>query len=222
MAPLTGLSFEEFVEFQFGHAIRAHGNAWYFDFDGDWWEPEPRTGVAHLTRLFANGPEALQWFSDAQIAQGLDGLINTAAVGDMPWMRDPSIPADERVKAWEAVATFFADTLAPRCSPSLGHLSEEGAPLNTRTYMWWDGFPGFVNPDDPVRDRINDAELACLASILKLDSAACQEGALHGLGHWVRREPRCGAIIDEFVASGRASRPELVNYAQSARSGCIL
>ena len=222
MAAISDLTFEQFVEFQFGHEVRAHGNPWYCDADGDWWWPEPRTGVAYLTRLFANGPEVLQWFSDAQIAQGLTGLINAMAVGDQPWMRDPITPANDRAAAWNAVAIFFADVLAPRCSPTLGHLSEEGAPLNLVTYMWWESFPGFANPDDPQRELVDEAELACLESILALDSAACQEAALHGLGHWTRREPRCEKIIDDYLGSDRAVRPELNTYAKAARAGCIL
>ena len=222
MAALRALLFEEFVAFQFGQAVRTHGNPWYFDPDCDWWEPEPRTGIAYLTRLFSEGAEVLRDFSDAQIGHGLDGLVNTSAVGDQPWMRDPSVPAVERAKAWAAVGLFFRDVLAPRCSQALGHLSEEGVPLNMRTYMWWDGFPGFTSPDDAGRELVDLAELACLTSILQLDSAACQEAALHGLGHWVRREPRCEAIIDHYLAAGSAVRPELVAYARGARSGCIL
>lgn len=222
MRALTDLSFEQFVEFQFGHEIRAHGNAWHFDTDGDWWWPEPRTGIAYLTRLFSAGPSALQWFSDAQIAQGLTGLINTMAVGDQPWMRDPVTPIEERAAVWDAVARFFAEVLAPGCSPTLGHLSEEGRPLNGVTYMWWESFPGFANPDDPGRNLVDQAELACLRAVLAIDSAACQEAALHGLGHWARREPRCEAIIDAYLAEGRAIRPELIAYAQAALGGCIL
>jgi hypothetical protein len=221
MAALQDLSVEELVEFQFGHAIRPHGIPWFFDVDGDWWEPEPRTGVGYLTRLFSDGSNVLRWFSDAQIAQGLDGLINISAVGDQPWMRDPVTPAEERAAAWVAGA-FFAETLAPRCSPTLGHLSEEGAALNNRTYMWWEDYPGLTRPDDPQRGMIDLAELACLESILALNSVACQEAALHGLGHWVRREPRCETIIDAYIAADRAPRPELVAYAKAARSGCIL
>ena len=217
------LSFDAFVEFQFGHAIRAHGNPWYFDTDGDWWDPEPRTGIAYLTRLFANGPEVLQWFSDAQIAQGLTGLVNTMAVGDQPWMRDPVTPAKERAAVWGAIADFFRDVLAPKCAPVLGHnASEAGPPINGVTYMWWESFPGFANPDDLRRALVDDAELECLECVLALDSPACQEAALHGLGHWVRREPRCVEVIDRYLASGKAVVPELISYARSARSGCVL
>lgn len=222
MAALRILAFKDFVEFQFGHAVRMHGNPWYCDLDGDWWAPEPRTGIAYLTQLFANGPQVLEWFSDAQIAQGLTGLVNTMAVGDQPWMRDPATPAAERAAAWSAIPDFFRDLLAPRCLPALGHLSEDGAPFNMVTYMWWESFPGFTNPDDPGRGLVDDAELDCLERILALDSVACQEAALHGLGHWVGREPRCADIIDRFLASGSAARPELHDYARSARCGCIL
>ena len=223
MAARSDLTFEQFVEFQFGQAVRMHGNPWYFDLDSDWWEPEPRTGIAYLTRLFANGPEVLQYFSDAQIAQGLTGLIDTMAVGDQPWMRDPATPAEERAAVWPAIATFFEAVLAPRCEPLLGHLATETRrPINTVTYMWWESFPGFANPDDPQRALVDDAELSCLERILTLDSIACQEAALHGLGHWVRREPRCAEIIDRYLASNGAAVPDLESYAEAARSGCIL
>jgi hypothetical protein len=222
MPARTDLSFDEFIAFQFGPAVRMHGNPWYFDLDADRWEPEPRTGISYLTRLFAEGPQVLEYFSDAQIEQGLSGLVNTAAVGGLPWMFDRATPAVERAGVWHAVARFFEDVLAPRCSPALGHLSEEGRPLNGRTYMWWDGFPALTTPDDPDRKIVDEAELGCLKRVLALDSAACQEAALHGLGHWVSREPLCGPIIDDYLARDRIARPELATYARAARTGCIL
>jgi hypothetical protein len=221
MGARTDLSFDEFVEFQFGRAVRMHGNAWYFDVESDWWEPEPRTGIAYLTRLFQNGSEHLQYFSDAQIAQGLTGLINTMAVGDQPWMRDPVTPAAERAEVWFATASLFDEVLAPRCAPVLGHLAKElPPPINTVTYMWWESLPGFAEPDDPERARVDAAELAALERILALDSVACQEAALHALGHGVGRQPRCAEIIDAYLLSGRAT-PELGLYALAARTGCI-
>lgn len=221
MVARRDLGFDEFIEFQFGPAIRAHGNPWYFDHDADWWDPNPRTGIAYLTRLFAEGPEVLRWFSDAQIAQGLNGLINTMAVGDQPWMRDPVTPAPERAAVWGAVAEFFASVLGPRCDNILGHLAREmPPPINAITYMWWDSFPGLANPDDPERALVDDSELDALGRILRLDSIACQEAALHGLGHWVRREPRCADLIDAYLVADRA-QPDLLAYAKAARSGCI-
>jgi hypothetical protein len=221
MAARRDLGFDEFVEFQFGPPVRTNGNPWYFDIDGDWWEPEPPTGIAYLTRLFCEGPTVLQWFSDAQIAQGLNGLINTMAVGDQPWMRDSATPAADRAAVWSAIARFFGTVLAPRCEPVLGHLATEmPRPINAITYMWWDSFPGLANPGDPARAMVDDAELAALGTILRLESIACQESALHGLGHWVRREPRCAQLIDDFLAANSAP-DELLAYARAARTGCI-
>jgi len=221
MAALRDLTFDQFVEFQFGHAVGAH--PWRMGIDADWWEPEPRTGIAYLTQLFSDGASVLEWYHDDQIAQGLTGLVNTMAVGDQPWMRDPVTPAEERAAVWGAITTFFRDVLAPRCAPVLGHNATEAGPeINGVTYMWWESFPGFANPDDPRRALVDDAELACLEAVLTLDSAACQEAALHGLGHWVRREPRCEAVIDRYLASGNAAMPELAEYAKAARCGCIL
>jgi hypothetical protein len=216
----SDLSFDQFVEFHFGCAV---GKPWYFEFDHDWWAPEPRQGIAYLTRLFADGPEALNWFHDDQIAQGLTGLVDAMAIGGQPWMADPVTPAEERAAVWPAIARFFETVLAPKCAPELGHLAREAPPaINTVTYMWWESFPGLVGRDDPQRRLVIDAELDCMEQILGIDSVACQEAALHGLGHWAGDESRCVEIIDRYLSSGRATLPQLVAYARSARSGCVL
>ena len=61
-----------------------------------------------------------------------------------------------------------------------------------------------------------------MEAILGLANPACQESALHGLGHAARQAPeRIGAIIGAFLER-EALRPEILAYARSARSGCIL
>jgi len=62
-----------------------------------------------------------------------------------------------------------------------------------------------------------------MTNALALDSIACQESALHGLGHWHGAYPdEVEAIVDRFLAAHPTSRPELLTYARSARSGCVL
>jgi hypothetical protein len=57
---------------------------------------------------------------------------------------------------------------------------------------------------------------------LKLPNPACQENALHGLGHWAHTYPEfAAAAIDAYLAANQKLRPELVRYAQAARAGCI-
>jgi len=42
--------------------------------------------------------------------------------------------------------------------------------------MWWDFDCWYSTPDSAL--------LATMRSILAIDHVACQESALHGLGHW--------------------------------------
>lgn len=57
---------------------------------------------------------------------------------------------------------------------------------------------------------------------LAIDHLSCQEGALHGLGHWQLYYPdRVVPIIDAYLASD-ITKPELAQYAQNARRGEIL
>lgn len=57
---------------------------------------------------------------------------------------------------------------------------------------------------------------------LQLDNIACQESALHGLGHWHSAYPKeVERIIDAFLQSNLNIRPELEQYAQSARIGMV-
>lgn len=69
---------------------------------------------------------------------------------------------------------------------------------------------------------VDDAILHVMARTLRLESEACREGALHGLGHWRRAHPdRTTTIIDEWLAGDPIISPELRQYALSARGGCI-
>jgi hypothetical protein len=87
--------------------------------------------------------------------------------------------------------------------------------------MWWNLFPIFPQPGS--LQIICDTALQVMADILALESLACQESALHGLGHWKRAYPsEVQRIIDRFLETQKGLRPELVAYAKSAPSGCVL
>jgi hypothetical protein len=89
--------------------------------------------------------------------------------------------------------------------------------------MWWDTMPVYGGPVLAGRQALHLAALEAMAAILKLDSIACQESALHGLGHWHRIFPQqTEIVIDEFLSLNAKARPELRTYARSARCGCVL
>jgi hypothetical protein len=76
-------------------------------------------------------------------------------------------------------------------------------------------------PDDPLRAAVHQTALETMQRTLALDSIACQEGALHGLGHWHRHHPvQVEEIIDGYTSAPHPVRLE--NYALAARCGCVL
>ena len=221
---LTHLSYEDWLEHAFGRKVRIQQAAWFFDQDRDWWDPEPAVAVAYLTRLFEHPEPALRWYSDSQIAQGLTYLLSTSASGDNGWLCSTDVAIVDRVRCVETVASLFAQLFVPRCTPHLSHLSEtEAGSLNGVCYMWWDGFPCLALAGDPNLPRMQETALRTMARILGFKSLACQESALHGLGHWQRDHDRqvC-AIIDGFLAANPEIDTRLVSYANSARCGCVL
>jgi hypothetical protein len=94
--------------------------------------------------------------------------------------------------------------------------------MNVTCYMWWDLLPLAGAPGDPAHVALDRAALDVMAETLALDAIACQESALHGLGHWHAAYPApVEATIDRFLAARPDARPELVAYARSARGGCV-
>jgi hypothetical protein len=221
---LTDLPFEDWLEHAFGPAVRPGRNAWYFDEDIDWWDPAPATAVAHFTRLFQDPEPALRYFSDEQIAQGLTYLLSTSASGDNCWFSTTSVALPDRLGCIAAIATFFAQLFAPKCTPHLSHLSDpEAGDLNRVCYMWWDEFPSIALPGDAAKPALDAVTIDTMQRILRLDSMACQESALHGLGHWHNwHQQPVAPIIDAYLASTSDLDPRLVTYARSARCGCVL
>ena len=220
---LGSLNFNDWIEHAFSHEVRFQRAAWYFDEGCDFWDPAPVEAVDYLTRLFENSVPTLAYFSDGQIAQGLTYLVSTSASGDNGWLYSTDVPVTMRVRCVEAVATLFSDLFAPRCTPQLSHLSEATGPLNTVCYMWWDEFPCIALPDDPDADRLHEAALRTMERIIRLDSLACQESALHGLGHWQRRhsDPVI-QIVDRFLQANPGLDARLAAYGTAARCGCVL
>jgi hypothetical protein len=219
---LTDLPFDQWVRHVFDHEVRQP--EWYFDLDAAYWDGPPALTVAYMTRLFADPLAAAGGYTDAQLNQGLWYVASNSASNCMLALGDASVPLTERVRCLRAIFPLYRDLFAPRCSPHLGHLSEEGtSPLNSVCYMWWDLVPLVASPADPAWSPMDAAILEVMAQTLALPSPACQEGALHGLGHWAWAYPRqVKEIIERFLTRQPQLRPELRQYAKAAQSGCVL
>lgn len=220
---LGDLRYDDWLEHVFGHAVPFYEPAWHFEVDADWWDAPPARAIDYLTRLFEQPEPLVDQFADSQIGQGLYYLVDNGAGGYCRFLIDGSVPIDARVTCIAAMKTLFARIFDPRCAPVLSNLDEApGNRLNQICYMWWDIIPLGAASKPSHADPIHQACLDVMRETLKLRSPACQENALHGLGHWARAYPEfTAAAIDAYLADNPDLRPELVRYAQAARSGCI-
>ena len=221
--PPADLSYPEWLSYVFDHAVPFYEQAWYLEPETDWWRPQPEQALAYLARVFENPEPLADEFSDSQIAQGLHYLIDNGAGAYCRFLADDSVPLDARMACIEAMSTLFSRLFQPRCEPILSHLDEPGGnALNRICYMWWDIMPIGATTAAPRTNPIHEGCLAEMRETLRLPNPACQESALHGLGHWARAYPEfTAATIDGYLAANPKLRPELVRYAQAARSGCI-
>jgi hypothetical protein len=219
---LAFLSFEEWVRFVFDHA--AEGPQWYFEPDAPYWVGAADVTVDYIKRLFEKPFPALTPYSDEQLNQGFWYLVSNGCSDMMFALGEESVPLERRIHCLNSFLSVFTHVFAVRCSPHLSHLDEKGPrPLNSACYMWWDLFSLGGQPGTPSHNALGEAALRVMAETLTLDSLACQESALHGLGHWQRAYPQdITRIIDRFLGLNKALRPELIRYAQSARCGCVL
>jgi hypothetical protein len=212
-------AFEDVVRHLFDHPYT--DPAWHRDVDADYWPATPAREAEVLTRLFRDAGTLLTPYTDDQVGQGLWYIASPSCSSHAFCAVDASVPLPARLELVASIGDLFRQVYARRLPAVLGHLGE-GGPLATSCYMWWDEFPWYLEPEDTTRRELDARMLATLGEVLALDSAPCQEAALHGINHCaVHPPPEVQAIVDRYLASGRVARPELVRYAKLARTGHV-
>lgn len=183
-------------------------------------QTEPTAATAQkLSAAFERSPEWAPACTDKELNEAFWFLSSNAFL----LVRDEAIPWPLRHRFIRSFVPLFEQLFAVRCGQSLGHLSEVDSDLNPACYMWWDFDCWSAIPDPLTRNPQDAAFLETMERILRIPHVACQESALHGLGHWRHAHPlRVEQIIDDFLQRERALRPELAAYAKSARCGCVL
>ena len=222
---LQNLTFEHWLAHVFDHPVpEGNENAWYWETDRDWWEEDSAESVDFMTQAFEQAGSVLEPFSAAQLNQGLWFLASNACSSHMFSLMNESIPWTARRRCISSMHQLFEQCFARRCSPHLSHLDEPGAsPLNLVCYMWWDIIPLYGKPDDPAGRQLGEAVLQVMESTLQLNSIACCESALHGLGHWQPAYPeRVGQIIDSFSMRRPDLPDRLRTYMRNAYTGYVL
>ena len=223
------LSFDGWIDYVFDHPILKP--AWHFQGPTSgylriWKEDKlPEKAIAYMTRLFSEPTFLIERFTRAQIDQGLAFLADNSCSNHMFVLRDTNLPWVSRRACFDAMIPLYAKLMAPVYGNDIAYLDQ--APQdpdrpNFACYMWWDIIPLYGGMDHPDRERINDTVLHIFAEVLKLDSEACLESVLHGLGHWgLYLNDRTRPLVENFLRRPDIS-PELRRYAESAATGYVL
>src|SRR5581483_9708641 len=127
-------------------------------------------------------------------------------------------PLADRVACLRLIPTLYRALFVPRCTERLGHLSEQDGRLDMICYMFWDVACFGGPPGDREGNLFEDSVLEVLEDVLELPHAACQESAVHGLGHRIARHPeRAPAVLTRWLEAGPVRDPRLRPYADAAR-----
>ena len=230
------ISFEAWISHIFDH----DDPDWHWEMDVPLWddEAEPQRTLKFLNRLFESPEFLLSRFSADQIGAGLNCIANPGCSSYGLVFLQHSLPIEDRTRCLKNIATVYETVLAKICMQTTHYNEKNWKPGHTTAdyvcYMFWDVFsmyshtrnhhgqPLKVIENEEDNSKIEAACLEAMERTLAIDHIACQEGALHGLGHWQMFYPeRVVPIIDRYLASSHA-KPELTNYAQNARTGYVL
>ena len=200
--------------------------AWWWDdaiFDEAPIEPDPETAVSYLTRLFDDPAPLLATYSADQIGQGLWFLCDNSCSNHLLAVADDRIDWASRRRCIEAIPSLHAKLFARACKPDLSHqqTSGSGRSIETACYMFWDIAPLSAHRDASHREQ-DETCLNAMRETLRVDHVACQESALHGLGHFHYGHPaRVAEIVDAFLRQNPKLPPALHQYATMARVGRV-
>jgi hypothetical protein len=211
--------FESFIDHVFKHEVA--DTSWYFEDDIDLWLGDPVQSVEYMTRLFSDPIEKLSKFTDAQLDQGFWYLLSIGGI--MSELNNEVIPLTCRIACIQSIVPLFAKLFKLRCTDHLGHMSEPGAgALNSSCYMWWDIFPLHRQSKLESVKACEEASLIVMEEISNLESIACKESALHGLGHLQMYYPdQVKMIVEKFISMNKSNSSDLLLYAKYAAVGQI-
>lgn len=225
------ISFDEWVNYVFDHPILEP--QWWFQRAESgylqlWKEDElPEVTLDYMTRLFRDPVFLIERFTRPEIDQGLNFLVSDGCSKHMFVLLNDALPWPARRACFDALISLYEKLMAPVYGNNLEHNRTMNSPEppdgpNYACYMWWDIIPLRGGMDHLNRRQINHAVLHVFEEVLKLDSEACLESALHGLGHWHAELPeQVRAIVKGFLERTDIS-PELRRYAERAAMGCVL
>lgn len=191
--------------------------------DDDFLE-EPLDSVISLTEFLTTAGRLAGTYTTQQITDSLWFLAGDS--GLFRELYNPTVPENLRVRCAAAIRELYGQLFEPLCQHALSH-GDNGAfvhnRLNSICYMWWDIFPTWGRPDDPVARGLDEVLLGVMRDTLSSENVACVESALHGLGHWHTTYPdEVESIVGAYLRERPKIGPDLSDYARTARRGRVL
>jgi hypothetical protein len=223
------LPYEDWVNYVFDHPI-LEPQWWWQDEESGYFQywpgerNEPERVLAYLTRLFQEAGGLLGRFTNWQIDQGLHYLVSNACSDHMFVLSNAELPWSARRACVDAMITLYRDLMSTVYKHTLEELNRLDLQVehpSSSCFMWWDIIPLYARMPVPNADLIDDAVINVFEHVILMDSEACQESVLHGLGHWYcgllkRTEP----IVRRFLERKGLSS-EIRAYAENAAIGHV-
>lgn len=213
--------YQEWLTYLFDHEIVPGLPEWYWQENAPVFQATPAEEIELWIALMQNAERDLQLYSDEQVGQGLWYLFSNVCSDHCFQVTSADLPLSKVVEMYDTIRLLYTGVFSQRCAPVLGHLSEEGSPLNTICYMLWDVSPLGWPRDHLLAPAIEAALFGVLSHALDLSHRACAESALHGLGELQCRYPsRVAAVIKPRLPRLAADKA-LHRYALSALEGMV-
>jgi hypothetical protein len=221
MSPEVSATFDEWLKWAFDHPVAENtSDKWWWhepdeDEGGRWLDRPPIPALTFVTKLFENPLTYLSEYSDAQIDQGLWFIVGMSNSKHFEWVVDGRVDLGLRKRCVRSIENLSRELFAPRCSDEVINGTK---PLDSICYMLW---------DLAIHDKVLDAEIGreavnTLARIITIPSIACQQSALHRLGHLVD-DARIGCdIIQKYLDDHPVLRGDIRKYAERALLGKVL
>jgi hypothetical protein len=210
--------YQEWLKHIFDHEDRGHLlPEWYRDEDAPSFEASDEEMTELISQTFLNAGKDLTRYTDKQVDQGIWYFVSMSGSNFLHSIQSSVAPLKKRLEVINNIFHLYSDCFAERCAETLGNLSEEGSPLNSSCYMFWD----ISSLTVCEAQEIQDAVLNVLEKILTIEHRACRESAFHGLSEmFYSRREAAQEIIDRFLSKTKLD-DKLLAYALNAREGNV-
>lgn len=176
--------------------------------------------TCYLRQMLTESPLLCQGLSPARLSS-LIWFFQGICSSYWHQVLKPEVPHKEQIAAILALKIFYSEFLDSYLLTTPGDLDD----VETAVYMMWDmdGLEGAAMfPEGNSSHHLVDPIFEVMGAALRCKSFACQQSALHGLGHQARYHPdRVKTEIDWALSQKGHLHSALRSYASDARIGAI-